>query len=167
MKTKHLFILLFALGIALPMKAQSLYGAIGFSSQSTAIRLGYTETIGGEIYIKSDNNRLFKGIPDMDGRRHRFSLMGGVNYNFADLMLFTVNAGYGSTATYRVAASGDQYGVENLARGFEAGLVVDFFIGNLTIFGGWSRIFASAGPMAGTDEAPKLTEFTFGIGYML
>ena len=103
----------------------------------------------------------------MDGRRHRFSLMGGVNYNFADLLLITANAGYGSTAKYRVSANGEEYGVENLARGFEAGLVVDFFVGNFMFFGGWSRIFASAGPMAGTDEAPKLTEFTFGIGYML
>ena len=165
MKLKHLIILmLFAIGVAMPLKAQDpfVYAGLGFSKQALSLRLGYNpELFGGEIHIKSDRNRLFKDIAGMDGRRHRFSLMGGANLNVYNLLVLTANAGYGSAGTYLSSALGDSYGVDpaDFHRGFEAGVALDIAIGHLSVFGGWSRIF---------DSRPGVfSEWTFGIGLLL
>lgn len=162
MKRRFLLVMLLAIGFALPMKAQDyLYIGMGFSRQSGAVRLGLIgDTFGAEVHVKSDFNRIFKSVSNMDGRRHRFSIMGGVTYNFVDFIHFTANAGYGSMGTYRVLPAQGSYGAEGLIKGFEAGGVIDVFLGDVTsLFVGWSKIFGSSNG--------KFSEFTFGLGFRL
>lgn len=172
MKLRHLIILLFAIGIVMPLKAQDhIYVGMGFSKQATSLRLGFIpDTYGFELAVKCDNNRLFKSIPEMQDRRHRFSMMGGVNIDVADLLLITANVGYGSRGIYQVSAAGDEYGVSDLYRGLEAGLVVDVAIGAFTLYAGWSHIFSGKSvvptPTSIHDEI-KLSEWTFGFGFLL
>lgn len=172
MKLRHLIILLFAIGIVAPLKAQDhIYAGMGFSKQATSIRLGYIpETFGGEIHVKLDNNRLFKSIPEMQDRRYRFSLMAGANVNLGELLLITANLGYGSRGIYQVSATGDEYGVSDLYRGLEAGVVVDVAFGVFTLYIGWSHIFSGKSvvptPTSIHDEI-KLSEWTFGFGFLL
>ena len=162
MKHRILLFLLLALGISAPLKAQDdLYLGLGYSKQAGALRLGLVGyTFGAEVYLKSDINRPFKSVSQMDGTRHRFSAMGGLTYNFIDFIHLTANVGYGSAGIYRRTATAEGYGVEGLARGLEVGGVADVFLGDLiSVFVGWSRIFA--------QKNGPYSEFTFGFGLRL
>lgn len=161
MKCKPLLILLFGLAIALPLKAQHvLYLGTGFSKQAIAFRTGllFDSGLGGEVYVKTDYSRPFKSIPEMDGQRHKFSIMGGLSYELAEVLLLTGNLGYGSQGTYMVTPTQDSYGVRDLVRGVEAGFSVGFYIGDLTfVYIGWSKIMK--------QSTERTSQFNFGFGF--
>ena len=161
MKIKSLIILLFAIGLAMPLKAQEdkLYLGMGFSKQAGAVRAGMIfDGFGGGVYVKSDWSRPFKAMSAMEGRRHRFSVMGELTYELWEFLQLTANAGYGSLGTYRVSATQDSYGVQGLVRGFEAGGIIGAYVGDaLFLYVGWSRIFAKT--------TVKTSEFNIGFGF--
>ena len=156
-------VLLLVMGFAMTVKAQDyLYLGGGYSNSSRALAIRSSiilDNVGVELNVKSDLNRPFKSAQAMDGQRHRFSFMGGLTYDFLDFLHLTACAGYGSAGIYRVTGTAEGYGVEGLTRGLEAGGFIDVFLGDISVFGGWSRIFAQRnGPFS---------EFTIGVGLRL
>lgn len=159
MKRRIILLFILAMGVVAPLKAQDLYVGLGYSTQAGAVRVGLDGYVfGAEVMVKSDYNRIFKSIPDMDGRRHRFSAMGGLRFNLSSLFHLTANVGYGSTGIYRQTSTPEGFGVEGMARGVEAGFIADVFLGDvLSVFVGWSHIFPK--------KNDPYSEFTMGLGF--
>lgn len=171
MKSKTLIVILFMLLFALPAQAQRYYNneynkfyilvGGGLKTNSACFRVGLMqEKLGGELYLKKDLNLNKKDFMEMDGKAYHFSLMGGVTYAPAKIVMLTLNAGYGSTGTYRVDATETNYGVEGLRSGLELGLCVTIaFPGGFSVFGGYSLIPAS------TFKNSPGKEVAFGMGF--
>ena len=131
MKLK-IVILLFAIGLlASPIHAQEDstigFSMIGLSLKSSGICLragGVYERLGAELYWKTDANTEGNDIMNMDGKPHRFSLMGGLVYRPTNRLLLAADVGYGSVGTYRVEATHTHYGVEGMTKGLEVGASV-------------------------------------------
>ena len=112
---------------------------MGRKSQGLLFRVGYLhKQFGGEVFVMTDVNRS-RDITKMEGKNHRFSIMGGFTYQPANVLLLTANVGYGSTGTYRVEATQTYYGVEGLKAGLETGVSISFmFDGGLSAFLGYT-----------------------------
>jgi len=167
MKARPFIILLFGLLFSVPMQAQYLrsgylLGGMGIKSEGLAIRAGYIHRhIGGEVYVMTDMNKS-KDILKMEGKTHRFSIMGGLTYQPYGIVLLTANAGYGSTGIYRVEATQTKYGVEGLKAGLEVGASVTLmFDGGFSIWAGYSIMPSSNGLME------SYRELTAGLGFAL
>lgn len=163
MKTKHIILMLFACMMALPMQAQwKCYTNVGISpSRALSLRVGALRNdFGGELYVKSDINRVNKEMVPLNGSVYRLALMGGISYRLISNFMVTANVGYGAMGNYKVDATETHYGAENLIAGIEAGAGFNLIVGDgFMLYGGWSFL-----PIGGNSEYHN--EYTVGLGYM-
>lgn len=164
MRTKHIILLLFACMVALPMRAQwDCYTNLGISpSRAFSLRFGVLRNdFGGELYVKSDVNRLNKDFIPLNGSVYRLSFMGGISYRLIPNVMITANAGYGAIGKYKVDATEIHYGAEDLKAGIEAGAGFSIiFGGGFMLYGGWSFL-----PIGGHSD--YYNEYTIGLGFVL
>ena len=165
MKRKHWLLFFIALAFVLPAHAGgglNYYTSLGISPKDAfSLRFGILKNkFGGEIYAKSDIQRLRKDISALDGKTYRLSLMGGFSYRPIYNLMITLNAGYGAKGVYRVDATQTTYGAEDLMTGVEVGLGLHVNFGrSFMLYGGYSAL-----PI-GTSDKPY-SEFTVGLGFM-
>ena len=168
MKRKHILLILFALASAIPVHAGGYgsaryrglcyYGTVAYTpSHIASLRVGLLdEEIGGEIYVKSDFNRLGNDVLSrLDGTTYRLSVMGGLTYWAHPNFMLIVNMGYGYKGTYMVDASFSDYGVTDLKKGFEVGLGCNLVMGRFMFYAGYT------GLAAGKE---MFYEYALGIG---
>lgn len=164
MKRKHWLLILFALAFALPVRAGGgldYYTSVGISpNDALSLRFGIMKNkLGGEIYVKSDYNRLYKDISKLDGKPYRLSFMGGFTYQPIYNIMLTLNAGYGAKGTYCVDATQTVYGAEYLVTGLEVGLGIHINFGRgFMLYGGYSVLPVETGKI-------EHKEYTIGLGY--
>lgn len=165
MRRKHWLFLLLVLSFSMPVVAGGslrYYTSLGISpNDAFSLRFGIVKNkLGGEIYAKSDIQRLRKDISKLDGKVYRMSIMGGLTYRPVEFLLLTANAGYGTSGIYRVDATQTAYGAEDLKKGFEAGLGLHVNFGRgFALYAGWSFY-----PIGQNDKAKN--EYTVGIGFV-
>ena len=163
MKIRHVVFMLLAFMIACPVQAQDwdLYGTLGYTPSVKAgnVRIGVMKNhLGGEVYLKSDLNRL-KSMDQIDGKPYRLSVMGGLSYRPINTFMLTVNAGYGASGTYMVDALHTSYGAVDIKKGVEAGLSLNYIMFNyIILYGGMT--FHPIG------NENSISEMSLGIGLM-
>lgn len=163
MKRKHFLLIIFALALAIPVHAGGYlryYATAGYTpSRIASLRLGVmSDDLGGEIYVKSDFNRLGNDvIHRLDGTTYRMSVMGGLTYWAYPSFMLILNGGYGYRGTYMVDASYSDYGVTDLKKGLEIGLACNIVWGGFILYAGYS------GLSAGKE---LFYEYSLGFGFM-
>ena len=165
MKRKHWLLLLVVLSISMSAFAGGgwdFYTSLGISPKDAfSLHFGMVKNkLGGEIYAKSDLQRLKKDIGKLDGKAYRMSIMGGITYRPIEFLLLTANAGYGASGIYKVDATQTTYGAEDLKEGVEAGLGVHVNFGRgFMLYGGMSFF-----PIGLSDSVTN--EYTVGVGFV-
>ena len=171
MRFKYIILVLLAMAFAIPAHAEGLntfryrrdlsyYGTVAYTpSRIASLRIGLlSEEIGGEIYVKSDFNRLGNDVlKRLDGTTYRMSVMGGLTYWAHPNFMLILNGGYGYKGTYMVDASYSDYGVRDLKKGLEIGLAFNIVWGGFILYGGYS------GLSAGKEV---FYEYALGFGFM-
>ena len=157
-----LFSMMFSMPAAHAMEdLRTCYFGLGVGfHDSFSLRAGFfREHLGFEVYAKSDFSRLTKKVEELDGKKHRFSVMGGITYQPWYFIFLTAHVGYGSAGIYQVDATQTQFGAIELKKGLEVGACVSICFGDgLMLFGGCSLIPERTNVM-------PFSEFTVGVGF--
>ena len=134
----------------------NISGNLGFD-------LGYTinDLIGVKAGMMVDLYR-----PDSDsgsyedsiGRKYRLSYTAGPYFRITDWFNASVSAGYGEIGTYGYSEQLKEYGISGKIKGFEAGVQLQFLLGEYMFEIGYGTL-----PISFALNRP-FTDITFGIG---